>query len=76
MSTVDNSVSFKRYALICGWARWLTRLPDIEEKKAQLIRLRGTNWGIAVKDDVLALEYQRLDFFSRRAHSMQLALSG
>lgn len=63
----DQSVSFHRYALLHGWARWMTRLPDIEEQKLKLIRLRGTNWGIAVEDDILALEYQRLEFFSRRA---------
>lgn len=63
----DQSVSFRRYALLHGWARWMTRLPDIEKQKEKLIKLRGTNWGVAVKDDILALEYQRLEFFSRRA---------
>lgn len=63
----DITVSFKRYALLHGWARWLTRLPDIEDQKKKLIRLRGTNWGVVVHDDILALEYQRLDFYSHRA---------
>lgn len=67
MPTVDSSVSVKRYALLRGWARWLTRLPDIGDQKRNLIRLRGSSWGIAVKDDILALEYQRLEFFSHRA---------
>lgn len=63
----SQSVSFRRYALLHGWARWLTRLPDIEDQKKKLIRLRGSNFGIAVNYDILALEYQRLDFLSHRA---------
>lgn len=67
-SSGSNTISVARYALLRGWARYLCLVTDnICLKKQELIKLRGTDFGIAVDRDIHALFYQILDYRQRRA---------
>lgn len=67
MTKKDDVVSLRRYSLLRGWARYLVYLPEIEKQKDAIAKLRGSHFGIAVKDDWHALRWQRLDFLTHRA---------
>lgn len=59
--------SLRRYALLRGWARWLSRYGDGEEELEKIVEIRGTRFGIAIQDDYHALRYQRAKWLKQRA---------
>lgn len=51
-----NDVSIARHALLRGWARWLALyIDDLQEEVRRIEKMRGTNFGVAVKSDYNAL---------------------
>lgn len=61
------SVSDARYFLLMGWAKYLSMSVEHKRHLDEIRKRRGNDFGIAVRDDHQALEYQRLDFRIWRA---------
>lgn len=63
-----SDVSAARYALLRGWAKWLALyIDDLQREVRRIEKMRGTNFGIAVKSDYNALLWQIWGYRLQRA---------
>ena len=67
MNSIDRLE--RRIFLLSGWRRWLgSRGVKEMQRQKEIIKERdGGIWAILVADDLIALEYQRLEFRKKRA---------
>lgn len=63
----SETVSLARYTLLRGWAKYLSYASSIEKEMDVIAKLRENSFGIAIRTDWRALQWQRLDFQLHRA---------
>jgi len=76
MSLDERTITPRRYFMLAGWAHWLaSRESSARSTQEEIKRRRAEdghggrhgNYGILVRDDYWALQYQRLEFYRKRA---------